>query len=234
MTINKKFKFFIYCSGKSGSKTLYSAFKKIDKTLHFHNNNNFQHQNKTKIKIKDIILKSSENEKVYIIDSYRYPIERAISSFFTNLNKYCPDNLNMSIEEIINYFNKKKLYKLDSYHSYIEAFNYFDISTDIKFNHDKKYILTQKDNLIFIKLRMIDISHWKDIFKEILGIEISFIHRNPSKNERYKDFLKEYKVSKQYLKELKKKDNKNRIEMDKMLSKEEIKNYFILWDAKSI
>jgi len=140
----------------------------------------------------------------------------------------------MSIEEIINYFNKKKLYKLDSYHSYIEAFNYFDISTDIKFNHDKKYILTQKDNLIFIKLRIMDILHWKNIFKEILGIDINFEHRNPSKNERYKDFLKEYKVSKQYLKELKKKDNKNRIEMDKMLSKEEIKNYFILWNANSI
>ena len=36
----------------------------------------------------DLINRSSENKKLYIIDSYRTPIERKISSFFQNINNW--------------------------------------------------------------------------------------------------------------------------------------------------
>ena len=73
---------FIYCSGKSGSSTLLNTFKmNYYQCTKLHTNIKFEWQFKKSIF--DMIDSSCEKfDKIYIIDSYRTPIERKISSFF--------------------------------------------------------------------------------------------------------------------------------------------------------
>ena len=49
-------------------------------------------------------------KEIYIIDSYRTPIERKISSFFQNV-------LSDSTQNIIDNFNKDYLFYIEEYHS---------------------------------------------------------------------------------------------------------------------
>ena len=87
---------FVYCGGKCGSVTLENSFKKNGyNTKRVHNNIEYQIiMNNSEKTIFNIIDESSKNyENIYIIDSYRTPIERKISSFFQNI-----DNIYQNID----------------------------------------------------------------------------------------------------------------------------------------
>ena len=71
----------VLCGGKCGSTTLYNTLKNNYKTIKVHNKLDFINQYKYDGLINSIKL-SSKNKTLYIIDSYRAPIERKISSFF--------------------------------------------------------------------------------------------------------------------------------------------------------
>ena len=105
----------------------------------------------------EIINVSSKREKVYLIDSYRLPIERKISSFFQNINKRVPHWKQCSINDLINIFNEKFLYKLEEYNSLKEGFDYYNIQYFDTFDFNKKYVYREHDNKVFIKLRFADI-----------------------------------------------------------------------------
>ena len=80
---------YIYCCGKSGSSTLHTTFiKNRYHSLHLHGIKYYKiHLAESNINpnIFEVIEESMKNnENVYIIDSYRLPIERKISSFFQN------------------------------------------------------------------------------------------------------------------------------------------------------
>ncbi len=195
-------KYFIFCSGKTGSKTLLGGIKNkfgYNSALHVHSSSHFEGGHKNKGRLKDLIIKNSKNfNKVYIIDSYREPFERGISSFFQNIHKHCPDWRSMTVDGLINLFNEKNLYLLDIYHSYHESWGYFDISTDVKFDFEKGYITREHDNIVFVKTRLKEAYRWDKIFSEIFNTDISFKYENDSKNKdyykTYLEFKEKYKL----------------------------------------
>ncbi len=108
----EKTKVYIYCSGKSGSSSLYESFNKHFKTSQIHSSKCFFDliQNRNSLyssNVFDYIKSSCEMYKdIYFIDSYRMPLERSISSFFQVIEKIEPNYLNKSIEYLIDLYNK--------------------------------------------------------------------------------------------------------------------------------
>jgi|688.fasta_scaffold353155_1 hypothetical protein len=245
-----RIKYFVFASGKTGSQTLNKSLRRRfgnNLVLHVHSNNQFQKAYENGVHIKDVILNCSKNfNKIYIIDSYREPFERGISSFFQNIDDHCPNWQNMSTDEVIEYFNNNKLYLLDLYHSYLESWAYFNISTDVTFDFDNGYIKREFGNLVFIKTRLKESYRWDKIFSEIFGDPISFNHENDSSkkiyNNLYTDFKKKYKlpetVKNQFLSVVENKTydydtrplfNMSWSEMKKFMTESEIEEYLKKW-----
>ena len=106
-TIKKLAPLDIIClvSGKCGSSSLNETFNRNGyKCIKTHSKDCFKKQFKYDGLI-DIIKRSSLNKELYIIGSYRTPIERKISSFFQNIHKHVPNYKNKSCEELIDIFN---------------------------------------------------------------------------------------------------------------------------------
>ena len=89
---------FVYCCAKSGSSTLRATFNENGyNAIQCHSNIEFKKKYNATCSIFDVIENSmNKYEQIYIIDSYRTPIERKLSSFFQNNN--CTDE---SIESIL-------------------------------------------------------------------------------------------------------------------------------------
>lgn len=99
---NHKINNFIYCGGKCASETLYKTFlinKRRTYKLHSYNEQRFI--NNYKHPINFIESNSKQNETMYIIDCYRNPIERKLSSFFYNTVNFC----DFSMEDATTDFN---------------------------------------------------------------------------------------------------------------------------------
>ena len=182
------------CSGgKCGSSTLRNTFQKMGyKCIKFHHKHCFISQFKND-KIMESINISSKNKKLYIIDSYRLPLERKISSFFENIDTHLPSYRNLTITEIIDIFNKKYLRNIENYPSMMDT-----IMDDLKiphfqiFNFNKKYNIKECGNIVFITLRFRDIIFWGDILSEILGKEINLNSENLTSKKRYTEYIKNF------------------------------------------
>jgi len=181
------------------------------------------------------LLNNSCNHKkqVYIIDCYRTPIERKISSFFHNISIHLPNYKNLTLVEIMNNFNNKFLYHLEEIHSVNEVMNNYDIPLIKEFDFDKRYRIVKKDNKVFIKLLFKDIKKWDIILSEIFGKRIKMHDANLTEtkeiNKLYKEFKEMYRVPKDYLIHLLLKDKEFLI----YNKKEEIEEYINNWLAKS-
>jgi hypothetical protein len=110
---------FVYCGGKCGSSTLHTTFKNNGyNSYKIHDNNYFKFLCNTFKKdfdktIFDVIdFNTKHGKPIYIIDSYRTPIERKISAFFQNQGKYINNYNKKTTEDIISIFNETFLYKL--------------------------------------------------------------------------------------------------------------------------
>jgi len=95
---------FIYCGGKCGSTTLYSTLiKQYFKCSKLHSNE--EYMSNKKASIYDIISQRKKtNEKIYFIDTYRNPIERKISCFFSLLNN---EYYSLPMSDLFKKFNKE-------------------------------------------------------------------------------------------------------------------------------
>ena len=221
----------ICAGGKSGSETLKNTLQKNGyRTIKFHNHGCYKNQFGKDEVIKSIKI-SSKNKKLYMIDSYRLPIERKISSFFQNqIYQYLKYEEN--VEEIIKIFNNKYLQMLENLESIDIIFNDLKIPKFKVFNFDKRYNFLEKDNIIFIKLRFKDINNWGEILSEIFNKKIIIKPQNLTKDKKiytlYKKFLNEYKVPKSYLEIIKK--NKDFILYNTF---EEQKEYIRYWESRS-
>lgn len=199
------FNVFVYCGGKCGGLTLFFTFLINDyQSIHTHSNNYYQETSGDKYTIFDNINLSSKNyEKIYIIDSYRTPIERSISSFFQNIELHLPNYKNLSIQEIMSIFNNHNLYKCEDYHPMNEVLTHYNIPLFDNFNFKKGYNIVEQDNKIFIKLLFKDINNWDKILSEIFGKNIIIHNENLSENKEYNDLYKKfkenYKIPKHYL-----------------------------------
>ena len=203
---NKKINVFVFCSGKSGGTTLSKTlYKNNYNIIHYHTSVysgifNSKNNNLYNINVLDLIKQNmSIHNEIYIIDSYRTPIERKISSFFQNLNIL---DYSKNIKDLINDFNTVFL-NIENYHSINEVFDYFKIDNFNKFDFEKRYNLYKHKNINIIKLRFADINDWNKILSEIFQKEIIIYSDNISENKEYKDvykkFKKQYKIPKDYL-----------------------------------
>ena len=206
MLDNNLFDIFIFCGGKCGGTTLANTFSKNGfKTTHFHSftckglfESNIEFNDLLKV-----LEKSSKNKKIYLIDSYRTPIERKISSFFQNINSYLPNYSILSIEYIINLFNTQYLNELENYHPINESMTYYEVPLFKTFDFGKRYNIVEKDNQIFIKLLFKDIKKCNEILCEIFGKNIIIHSDNLTENknvgELYTLFKSKYRVPIAYL-----------------------------------
>jgi hypothetical protein len=200
---------FVYCCGKSGSSTLHKTFSSLDyKSIHVHNNYYYAIGLNKDETIFNVIERSKLCfEKIYIIDSYRTPIERKISSFFQNeIYDYIKndDCNNVDIQFLIDKFNNDKhIYHLETYNSMDEVLEYFNIKPIDSFDFEKKYYIYEYDNIVFIKLLFKDIKEWGKILTHIFGKNIKIINDNLSDDKNIKDiydkFKEKYRVPKKYL-----------------------------------
>ena len=186
--IDLNYNVYIYCCAKSGSSTLTHTMNKNGyKAFHVHNINHYQTaciESKKNPNLFDIIEQSMINNKnVYIIDSYRTPFERKISSFFQN---YYEDNY--SIDYIINKFDEN-IFFLEEYVSMHEIFNYFKLTNFDSFDFKNRYNILQFKNITFIKLRFEDINDWGEILTEIFKKHITMYNDNLSENKKYSNEL---------------------------------------------
>jgi hypothetical protein len=198
---------FVFCGGKCGGTTISETFNRNGyNSIHLHdfNCNGFNNPNTDITNIYDILEKScKKHENVFIIDSYRTPIERKISSFFEGIDRHLPNYKNLSIQEIIDFFNNELLNKIENYHSINNILNYFNISLFKNFDFKKGYNLHKHNNMIFIKILFKDIKNWDKILSEIVKKNILIYPKNLTSNkeinEIYEEFKKNYRVPKSYI-----------------------------------
>lgn len=223
------------CSGKSGSSTIWKTL--LDSgysSLHVHGRDYYSECLKLSGDLyNDSIDKSVEHfNKVYIIDSYRTPIERKISSYFQNLQLLVP-NYEMKIpKELINIFNETYLKGIENYQSINEALDHYSILRWTSFDFRRGYNLKEVDNKIFIKVRFADIKNWGNIFSKIFKKPIRIVNENISETKKYaeiyKEFKRQYKVPRSFLEEL-----KSDVEFNIYTTPKERDEYFAYWYARS-
>ena len=209
--------FFIYCGRKSGSTTLNHTCSNIENSLsiQIHNNEDYLYkygQCKFNSIFELVENNMKKHETIYIIDSYRTPIEKKISSFFEDIDKYIPNYKNCDLSFLISYFNKKYIYGNKCTHIYTEDYEpldemleHFNLSPIKKFNFDQKFELIKYKNIVFIKLRFHEIEYWDVLLSKILGKDVTIINKSENKHyyEVYEKFKKNYRIPREYLEKLK-------------------------------
>ena len=208
--ISKKFDniIFVYTPPKVGSTTLVSSIRLSASnnflTAHIHDEKmlniltNYDETNT--ITINDIIeYNASLGKNVFVIDVYRNPIERKISEYFELLANYhfnnCEANMNKyNIELIIKRFNRIFTHVAEGDY----FFEKYDITPPESFNFDNKYLSVVKNNIKYIKLRLIDSHLWGKILSEILNTEIIIVKDYQTENKAigniYNEFKSRYKI----------------------------------------
>lgn len=218
MPINKCMDVICLTGGKCGSNTLDNTLKYNGyKCVKVHSRSQFIARFKYDGLI-DLINRSSENKKLYIIDSYRTPIERKISSFFQNIHTHVPSYKNKSCEELIDIFNTKYLDTLEEYHSINDIMEEYGVEPFNTFDFKKKYVIKMKGNLIFVKLLFSNINNWGDNLSEIFNKKIIIapqhkqnLSKNKIYNSIYNNFKLMYKTKKSYINNILKNDKQFRI-----------------------
>jgi len=226
---------FTYCSGKAGGSTLHTTFESNGfNSAHVHSNKYFQSITKTKdCTLFDVVdYCKNKNDKLYIIDSYRNPVERKISSFFENINALVPNHVDCTVDDLIFIFNSYFLNVLEDYQSINEILQYYKLPLFNSFNHKKKYASLTHENISFYKIRFSDIGQWKQILTTIFKKNIVIQSANLSKKKKiykmYKKFKAKYTLPKDYLQVIQS-DNDFKI----FNNKKEQEDYLSYWSNKS-
>ena len=83
------------------------------------------------------------------------------------------------------------------------------------FNFEKKKVIKQKGNLVFVKILFSDINIWDKILSEIFNKKIVVYNSNISKNKeysnKYNEFKLKYKPTKFYINNILKQDKEFKI-----------------------
>lgn len=130
-TLDKGHQVFVFCAGKCGSTTIEVMFRRLGfRTIKIHNLYNWSCF--TDLDFFEYLQCSLETYgKILIIDSFRTPIERKISSFFQNLDEHLSLSESKSfgnrknVHELIDIFNDHYLINLENYQSMNEIFARF-------------------------------------------------------------------------------------------------------------
>ena len=204
---------FVYSAPKVGSTSIVSSLRifgtdKIS-VIHIHDEEMLRILGKvTGVTINEIILYNKHlGRDIYVIDVYRSPVERKISSYFEKIGTHHFNNKdeivnNYNINKVINRFNNILLYIANGDH----FMDKYDITIPATFDHSNKYLLVQENGIKYIKLRLKDSALWGNILTKIFGTNIKAIKDYESSNKPIKDlysrFKREYKIPKNFLDEL--------------------------------
>jgi hypothetical protein len=189
-------KIFVLCGGKCGSTSLQRTFLNLNyETLKIHGHEDFKKYFEYDGLI-NLINDISKIQEIYIIDSYRTPIERKISSFFENqFESYKTKDIN----EVIKIFNNKFLYHLENYHPLETIMDELKVKKFTKFDFNKSYNIKKVNNITFIKILYNDISKWNAILSKIFNKEIKICKENTNVNKLYNLFKEKYRVPRKYI-----------------------------------
>jgi hypothetical protein len=231
---------FVYSQPKVGSTSLVSSLRIFCNTncniIHIHDENMLKVlKGIENVTINELIAYNRNiGKEVYVIDVYRSPIERKMSSFFEKVGSYHFNNIdsevnNYDVNKVINRFNKIFPYIGNGDH-------FLDIypltNKPEKFDNNNKYLLVEENGIKYIKLRLKDSSKWGHILCKLLQMEIYIVKDYETTKKPIKDlylkFKEQYKIPINYL---------NSIKNDKYLnyyySSSEINEYYELWKCKS-
>ena len=230
---------FVYSAPKVGSTSIVSSLRLfgIDKVnvIHIHDEEMLKVlAHITDVTINEIILFNKYLQKdVYVINIYRSPIERKISTFFEKIGSYHFNNTdglvnNYNITKVINRFNNIFPW-IDVSDHFIDRYN---ITIPQSFDHNNKHIILINNDIKYITLRLNDSNEWGRILTNIFGFHICAIKDYESSNKPinhlYNQFKTHYKIPINLL---------NEVLNDKYLkyyySDTEKQNYYNEWLNKS-
>ena len=202
---------FVYCGVKCGSTTLHNTFRHNGfSTVHCHYNEHFQREvaHTNTITVFDAMRRSAElrpTGHVYIVDSYRDPIERLISTMFEQIHEKIPLYRSMTIPQLIAWFNTNLLFTTQR-HPMDEVMQHFDVPSFTTFDFTKRYNLATKGRLVFIKIRFADIQDWGEILTVAFGRPIRLFSKNLTEQKHvydlYREFKRHYRLPAVYLDEI--------------------------------
>lgn len=189
---------YVFCSGKSGSTSLYEALKDRFEAIHVHSDFEFRetHSNSGYSSVFELVEESmGKYEQVYFIDAYRMPVERRISSYFQHTTlEACNYNNCITAEKQLD----AELAFTETYSSIAEVFAHFGLSNFSTFDWDRGYNIRHYRNMVFIKLRFADIHLWSQQLSSIFGQPIEMVNSNLSKEkasaELYETIKGRYKI----------------------------------------
>lgn len=232
---------FVYCSPKVGSTSLVSSLNLYALSsyviFHIHGENMLKVlYGISGIHINDIIEYNAKLRSVYVIDIFREPIEQKISMFFEDIITHFNTN-----EENVDKIPLEKLFKrfnhilphLSTHTDYFK--NLYGIEMPEKFDFETRYMIVEKGNIKYIKLRLRDAdSHWSQILKNILSLsDIKIVKDYTSDSKIFKEtfiaFKREYKLPSMLFDDL----ITTNQEALFYLSEQEQQEYFQLWREKS-
>ena len=237
---------FIYTSPKVGSTSLVSSFriftsKKIN-IFHFHNEYLLPLEYKRAgVTIKDLIRYCATvlGKKVYVIDVYRTPVEKKISTYFDRLSTHhfnAPETTinTYSMERIIKRFNDVFPY-LGNCDYWMD--DYYGESATSKlpatFPYAQKHLSVDCNLVKYIKLRLTDSGSWGSILSSIFGCHIEVISdymgENKALGKLYAQFKKEYKLPQEFLNDIR--DNDKQFQY--YMSNNERELYLRKWQTRS-
>ena len=204
---------FVYSKPKVGSTSLVSSIRifasQIYNVIHVHDENMLKVLGHiSNITINEIILYNKYiGKEVFVIDVYRCPIERKISTFFEKIDCYhfnntCEEINKYNINKIINRFNKVFPHIALGDH-FIDTYN---IPIPDNFDNVNKYMCIEHEGIKYIKLRLKDSNEWGNILTKILGHRIQIVKDYATENKTIKKmyllFREKYRVPINYLNEL--------------------------------
>lgn len=241
LNIHHNILIFIYTAPKVGSTSLVSSFRIFGANnygiIHIHDEIMLEKLiGVTNISVNDIIEYNAQlGKKVYVIDIYRNPIERKISTFFEKIGSYHFNNN----EEIVNRYNVNRVInRFNNIFPYIGNGDHFMDKYEINellpevFPHRQKYLIIEKNGVKYIKLRLKDVDEWERILSFIFGHKICIVRDYQSENKTtgdlFKNFLEKYKIPENYLNEY----IINCKYINYYYSNEEIYEYLNKWNSK--
>jgi hypothetical protein len=241
VTKSKKTLIFVYTPSKVGSTSLVSSLRisgaRKYNVVHIHDEKMLgiltNHDNKENVTINELInYNSSLGKNVYVIDVYRNPIERKISEYFEKLSSF---HFNVTENNIQKYNLDTIVKRFNCVFNFIGNGDYFfekyDIEIPNNFDFKNKYLLVNKNNVNYIKLRLCDSNEWNKILSKILKMEIVIVKDYQTENkiigDLYKKFKEQYVIPYNYLETVLKCKYFNYYNLDY-----EKKLYSDLWDKK--
>jgi hypothetical protein len=204
---------FVYSAPKVGSTSIVSSLRLfgIDKfcVIHIHDEEMLRVMgNLSGITINEIILYNKYlGREVYVIDVFRCPIERKISTYFEKVGVYHFNNDDRlvnkyNVNKVINRFNKIFPHIGNGDH-FIDKYR---IPLPDNFDWNNKYLLIINNGINYIKLRLRDSDEWGFILTKLFGEKICIVKDYETSKKEIKDlyarFKNAYKIPKNLLDEV--------------------------------